>query len=1051
MRKPKSTETTDVPVAAKTRRKPTKAVATDVPDHIAETLELPPVTMRPRAGASTPPATEGPRPRTRTKAVVAAKPVAVAVDGDIQAELESLREEIVPTFRARTGAPAKPEPRKREARPVVEEAPVVAREVPPPVEAIVTGESTDAEIMASVEADFPAHSWRAPAAVQPKKANLAPRRTRNRRGDSEPVSASDALAPNEDNEPTGDLISGDRPNRRGRGKRAEPTLATAPLLQAPPPPPPTRPVVPIPEDAPQVIQRAGNMVLVRNKQVLAPIFFTFGGSSTTWNVVAEQLRHVAQSGIEVIGYNLTLNVSRDRVQTAIHEAEDVLHKILEIVPGAQVMFFIDFVAATGWEYEYQSGKYFDDDRKIAPPSFSDEKFWGVAEDCLRMFCEAMRNGADADAVLGVHLNRDSWTYRGNDTSPAAIDKFREWLRIRYRNDVVAMRASWFDGSAEFDTVAIPLNGKSPHKGDEFVRTDRRARRFVDYNLFLSDVIVERISRLAHLVKETTEGNFLVGVNYGFTFEWARPGNGHLALGKLLRTPEIDVITGPPSYRTREAGGVAAFPGPIDSVALNGKLYVSLEDYKTPIAGGTDSTPENPIIRTPQDLESVHWRGAGAALSHQAAVNWVDSHGQGWLNTATIWKRAALIRESLIRATAATMATPDVAIFIDERSLAYLVDERAFELLVRNAVESVMRSGMSVGFYLLSDLAHRQEFPESRLYMFLNAWDIRPEVRSAIKTRLHQNGKVLFWLYAAGLFDGGREALERVREVTGIALRPQPFASKSGTQLIQRRHPLAESLPEDKLLSGGGLEPSYIAIPEDGMVLGEYSETGLPSFVMRHVDGDTPDQSWTSVFLGEPEVTSALVRALGAIAEAHVWNYSDDVVHVRPPFLSVTCTTSGPRTITLPDKWSAFNLQTGDWATVDSTHLRFNAIAGQTLSFLVGARLDLEQMLARKLAGLVTIDHIPPRLENTVRLDDLSFDVQIVQLDEYMEESWGEDFADDLLLKPSMMELDGPALDDDFGRTPERRERRSRGGRGGEPRNPAPQPNAGMNVVFRKRT
>ncbi|WP_163607189.1 hypothetical protein, partial [Klebsiella pneumoniae] len=71
---------------------------------------------------------------------------------------------------------------------------------------------------------------------------------------------------------------------------------------------------------------------------------------------------------------------------------------------------------------------------------------------------------------------------------------------------------------------------------------------------------------------------------------------------------------------------------------------------------------------------------------------------------------------------------------------------------------VLRAGVSAGFYLLSDLAHRERFPESKVYLFLNAWDVRAETRSAIKSRLQKDGKVLCWLYAAGLFDGGREAL-----------------------------------------------------------------------------------------------------------------------------------------------------------------------------------------------------------------------------------------------------------------------------------------------------
>ncbi|MCE9559633.1 MAG: hypothetical protein K8R88_11850, partial [Armatimonadetes bacterium] len=597
--------------------------------------------------------------------------------------------------------------------------------------------------------------------------------------------------------------------------------------------------------------------------------------------------------------------------------------------------------------------------------------------------------------------------------------------------------------------------------EEFVRTDRKARRWVDYHLFLSDMIMERIGKLAYAVKEVSEGYLLVGVSYGYTFEWSHPANGHLALGKLLRTPEVDFIAGPPSYKNREAGGSAAFPCPIDSIVLNGKLYISEEDFKTPFSGRQEPDDFNPVINTPQALESVHWRGAGAAFAHQSGIAWMDLWGNGWLNTPGIWQRGAAIREALARRVAAPANTPDVAVFVDERSLSYLVDQRAFQLLVQDVRESVMRSGMSVGFYLLSDFAHREQFPESRLYVFMNAWDVRPEVRSAIKERLQRDGKVLFWLYAAGLFDGGRESLERVREITGIALKPQPFGSKPGTTLLQNRHPLVEALPEKSLAQGGTLEPSYFAIPEDGIVLGEYTETGLPSFVVRNCDSDRPvAERWTSVFLGEPTVTPALFRALGQMAGAHVWSYQDDVVHVREPFLTVHCKQGGTRTIALPEKWSAYNLQTQEWATVDATHLRFNAIDGMTYTFLVGPRNDIETLLQTPMDDLLRVDEIPARTENTIRLDQLNFDVSVVQLDEFMEDSWSDDFADDLLLRPSAMDLDAPALDDDFGRdmSPRTTSRERGRGRGrtasidefsakGEV---AEDGSMSMNVVFRKR-
>jgi hypothetical protein len=502
----------------------------------------------------------------------------------------------------------------------------------------------------------------------------------------------------------------------------------------------------------------------------------------------------------------------------------------------------------------------------------------------------------------------------------------------------------------------------------------------------------------------------------------------LSLGKLLRTPEIDFIAGPPSYRNREPGGSAPFPCPIDSFSLNGKLYISEEDYKTALGDrGFEPDDFNPVIKTPQALENLHWRGAGAAIAHASGVSWMDLWGNGWLKTPSIWERANKVREALIDRMAAPLSDPDVVVFIDERALAYLVDQNAFSLLVQNVRESVLRSGLSAGFYLLSDLAHRERFPEAKLYVFLNAWDIRPELRSAIKNRLQRDNKVLFWLYSAGLFDAGRDSLERAREVTGIALKPQPFHSKSGTTILNRRHPLCEAFPEKGLIGTTKLEPSYFAIPEDAVILGEYSQTGLPSFVVREFKSEE-DQAlnWQSVFLGEPVVNPALIRALGQMAGAHIWNFQDDVVHARPPFLTVHCTGAGPRTLTLPNKTSAYDLLAGQWVATEATNLRFNAVDGATHMFLVGVKEELEAILGMSEVDLLRMEQLPPKSEDTLQADALSFDIPIMKLDEWIEGGVSDEVAEEWLLRPQLIE-DQPEAEDDGGDDrPGRRRRRRRG-------------------------
>ncbi|MCB8933123.1 MAG: hypothetical protein M9921_00300 [Fimbriimonadaceae bacterium] len=874
----------------------------------------------------------------------------------------------------------------------------------------------------------------------------------------EPTAESDA------EEPEGG-VRRRRRRRTRRGEEPEPTAAETVAEPTPEVPatavisaPPLKPAIPVPDDAPQVVLRDGIPTLVRAGRVFPPLMF-FGSSSDEKSAatVLDEMRQAGEAGIHLHSHLIEFEVDERAVDENAALAAYLLAKTLEVDPDAQVVYRIVFVAGRGWQERFPNGRYTTQDGSVAEPSVCDDEFWGLARECLALFAKKIGLLPASDHVLGVHLERGEWFFAdgwGYDTSKAGVAKFREWTRRRYLNDRVALRAAWFDGSVEFDTLEVPTY-QSPKEEPKFVRSSRKERRWVDYHLFLSDATVERIGDLAYAIKEASGGELLVGVSYGYTFEWSHPASGHLSLGKLLRNSEIDFIAGPPSYKTREPGGAAPFPGPIDSFALNGKLYISEEDFKTSIGQGIDPDDFNPVIKTPQALESVQWRGAGSALAHASGMCWMDLWGHGWLRTQGIWERGAAVRDVLVRRMAAPVGEPDVAVFIDERALAYLVDQKAFSLLVQNVRESVLRSGMSAAFYLLSDLAHREHFPESKLYVFLNAWDLRSELRAAIKSRLQRDNKVLCWLYAAGLFESGRESLERAREVTGIALKPQPFHSKSGTTILNRRHVLSEAFQDRTLVGGMQLEPSYFAIPEEATVLGEYSATGLPSFVVKEFNAGEEETHWTSVFMGEPVVTPALMRALGQIAGVHVWNYQDDVVHVRPPFLTVHCTGTGPRTIALPNKWSVYDLLHKDWIATDSTSLRFNAVDGTTHAFLVGVKSELEAILAANPDDLLRMEELPTKPDDTVRFDSFSFDVPIMKLGEFMEGGSDEDISEDFLLRPVVVEDSETELET----TTTGRRRRRRRRRGGSDRSPAengngtatlPDPDLDVHVMFRKR-
>jgi hypothetical protein len=1065
---PTPIESTEVEAPKRTRR---KAVSADA----SEVVKTP--TSRAKKKVQEPPVeTAAPAPETVAKPRRATKAVRTSkVPKGADASLD-LDDELVPTFRKAKGRPA-PTPkgdedyddlsvsfRSVEKRSAKKEGPLTttkrAKVATPEVAAAVPDTVID------WDTDLPVPSFRAKGTSAPISSDEdAPARTdrgrRRRRGGRQESSGAELA--NSEEIPTFELDEEDEPQALFRSK------GTTPKATPVEPEPVKKPGIPIPPSAPQIVLRDGIPTLVRDGRVYPPIFFFASApDERRTQIVLGEAKMAADAGIHVHSLQVDLMVDDAAVPDAAKFANQYLARLLEVDPEAQIVYRVSFRPEHGWQSRYPKARYLNAGGYVAEPSVCDDSYWGTAKTALQEFVRQIRKGVNSGSVMGVHLDRGEWFFpadSGYDTSEAAREKFRQWARTRYQGDEVALRANWFDGGINFNNIEIPLESPHAPEGEQFVRSSRKQRRYVDYHLFLSDETVSRITDLAYAVKEASDGTLIVGASYGYTFEWSHPASGHLSLGKLLRAQEVDYISGPPSYKNREPGGTAPFPGPIDSFALNGKLFISEEDFKTSLSVGQEPDDYNLPLRTPQALDSVHWRGTGAALAHQSGVSWMDLFGNGWLQSPSIWERAQQVRSALTMRMAVPPQDPDVIVFIDERALAYLVDPNAFHLLVQNVRESVLRAGMSAGFYLLSDLAHREKFPEAKLYLFLNAWDIRPELRAAIKGRLQRDHKVLFWLYSAGLFDAGRESLERARECTGIALKPQPFHSKSGTTLLNRRHPLCEAFPDATLDSVTQLEPSYFAIPEDAAVLGEYSQTGLPSFVVKRNDGDGDrSMEWTSVFLGEPVVNPQLIRALGQMAGAHQWSHTEDLVHVRAPFLTVHCAGAGPRDITLPANWSAFNLATQAWISLEATQLRFMAMDGSTHCFLVGVREEVEHWLNFDPDVLLKIAELPPK-ELNVLTDSSNFDVPIMKLGEFIETGDGDEAADDWFLRAPIIAESEPRPSAQTEEASGRRRRRRRGGgqRGGsgseesadrryEPFS-APDivdEDLGMGVVFRRR-
>lgn len=711
--------------------------------------------------------------------------------------------------------------------------------------------------------------------------------------------------------------------RRTRGLRrtTQPkVLGTAPTVVVPTTPTVTAEPVPplyqplsatvlanLPEG---LVRRVKNLPeLVINGEARSPAwFFVNTEDAEGLDVAVRQIRMAYEAGIRFFTLLAHLPWKGRSGERRFEPLEETLKLVAENAPEAFIMPRLIFSPPASWVKANDADMTRYQDSEQGDISFASRAFWEEeAVAALRAAVEYVAQGPHAGRVFGFYLEHGEWFYekgRGYDYSEVNQQGFRAWLKTKYRGNAVALRAAWYDGAANFDTAAIP---PSPPPDGSTLFLSPREQRWADYHEYASDIVAEVILRLGKTVKESSGKRSLVAVSYGYTMELARAGSGHLALGKVLASEYVDILTGPLSYSARLPGGSAPLPVPLDSIHLAGKLYISEDDTKTFLAN-EDDTPDayNPKISDPEGTWSAHCRNFGAALTRGAGISWMDLWGMGWLNDREIWGSLGRLRrlsEGIIARNQdpekAPAPEPDVAVIVDERAFFDVrTDESLLGRLITQQRDTLLRSGARIGFYLLSDLT-KPEFPTTpRLLLFLNAFRLPEAVRAAIRERFQDEGRTLAWLYGPGCRE---ENLSELTDVIGMHLRLQPWGSKMGTTVLSNtRSPMVEFLRGQKIGEDTRANPTFYVADTKAETLGEYSN-GNPSIAYRK------HARWQSVFIGETTLSLLLLRGLYRLAGVPVYTSDDDVTWVGDKLICMHSAPGGGTNLYLPEEAVIYDL------------------------------------------------------------------------------------------------------------------------------------------------
>jgi hypothetical protein len=514
---------------------------------------------------------------------------------------------------------------------------------------------------------------------------------------------------------------------------------------------------------------------------------------------------------------------------------------------------------------------------------------------LRRLITHVESSAYADRCIGYHIASGIsnewfiWDDRPRhlpDYSPANVAAFRQWLRAKY-GTAGRLREAWGETAVTFDTAAIPPAARRCRAEPGTLRDPVKEQAVIDYDRFYADMVADTICYLAKAVKEITKGKKIVGAFYGYTLQLCGPDSGHLALQRVLDSPDIDFLCSPSSYAFRQVGGegTSHFMAPLASVQLHGKLWFDENDIRTSISGGQPGRDgmaadlAGDILQQDKELANV--------LTAGAAQWWFDVAGNRYDNPVLLRRLAQLTTNASEALRLDRSPVDQVAMVIDEQSLCCLRrdDPMGHRLLVQQ-LPALARIGSPVGHYLVSDLPR---IADRKVFLLMTSFAPTAADRAAIDA-LKRDGRVLVFFYAPGLYREGKLSEAAMNELTGIKLRVSvaPLELRVG---LRPGHPLTAGL-ERVAYGVGPVAPVCWADDPAATVLGTLPD-GRAGLVIK------PQAGWTAVFSAAPLLPASLLRRIARLGGVHQYIDSEDVVWASREMVAVSVFQPGKRRITLP--------------------------------------------------------------------------------------------------------------------------------------------------------
>jgi hypothetical protein len=212
-------------------------------------------------------------------------------------------------------------------------------------------------------------------------------------------------------------------------------------------------------------------------------------------------------------------------------------------------------------------------------------------------------------------------------------------------------------------------------------------------------------------------------------------------------------------------------------------------------------------------------------------------------------------------------------------------------------------------------------PDYKVYVFLNAFYITPEMRKIIHEKLARNKATAVWCYGAGYLSPDGNSVDTMTELTGFTFDKVDRLKNRTLSLKNRKHPfLRDTTVLDEQHS---FAPGFSVKSEKGVtVLGTFGKNNV--LAVKNTDFGT------SVYTLMPP-TPELLRSICRTKNIHLYNEANDVIRANRSVVMIHASKGGKKVINLPWNTPAKEVVSGKIYPAGKVEL--NMKAGHTAIFI----------------------------------------------------------------------------------------------------------------------